>query len=63
MKEFLKGLGRQATGRRGLGNAVTVTIIIAVVMLNIFAYTVTNAFALYFYSPDVDDLSISGSTD
>ena len=63
MKEFLKRLGRRATGRKGIGNTVTVAIIIAVVMLNILAYTVTNAFGLYFYSPDVDDLSISGSTD
>ena len=63
MKEFLKRLGRSATGRKGIGNTVTVAIIIAVVMLNILAYTLTNAFGLYFYSPDVDDLSISGSTD
>lgn len=63
MKEFLKKLGRSATGRKGIGNTVTVVIIIAVVMLNILAYTVTNAFGLYFYSPDVNDLSISGSTD
>ena len=63
MKEFLKKLGRSATGRKGIGNTVTVAIIIAVVMLNILAYTLTNAFGLYFYSPDVDDLSISGSTD
>lgn len=63
MKEFLKNLGRRATGRKGIGNTVTVAIIIAVVMLNILAYTLTNAFGLYFYSPDVDDLTISGSTD
>jgi hypothetical protein len=63
MKEFLKRLGRSATGRRGIGNTVTVAIIIAVVLLNILAYTLTNAFGLYFYSPEVSDLSISGSTD
>lgn len=63
MKEFFKKLGQRVTGRRGIGNTVTVVIILAVVMLNVFAYTVTNAFGLYFYSPDVTDLSISGSTD
>ena len=63
MKEFLKKLGRKVTGRKGIGNTMTVIIIIAVVLVNILAYTVTNAFGLYFYSPDVDDLSISGNTD
>lgn len=63
MKEFLKKLGRGLTGRKGIGNTMTVVIIIAVVLLNILAYTVTGAFGLYFYSPDKDDLSISGNTD
>ena len=63
MKEFLKELGRKVTGRRGIGNTMTVIIIVALVLLNILAYTVTNAFGLYFYSPRVDDLSISGNTD
>ena len=63
MKEFLKKLGRRVTGKKGIGDTVTVAIIIAVVMLNIFAYAITNAFGLYFYSPDVDDLTISGNTD
>ena len=63
MKEFFKTLGRRVTGRKGIGNTMTVVIIIAVVMLNVLAYTVTNAFGLYLYSPTVDDFSISGSTD
>ena len=63
MKEFLKKLGRSATGRKGIGNTVTVAIIIAVVMLNILAYALMNAFGLYVYSPENYDLSISGSTD
>ena len=63
MKEFLKKLGRKLTGRKGIGNTMTVVIIIAVVLLNILAYTVTNAFGLYFYKPEVSDLSISGNTD
>ena len=63
MKEFFKKLGRRLTGRKGIGNTMTVVIIIAVVLINILAYTLTNAFGLYLYSPDVDDLSISGNTD
>ena len=63
MKEFLKKLGRKVTGRKGIGNTMTVVIIIAVVLLNVIAYTVTGAFGIYFYSPAVDDFSISGSTD
>ena len=63
MNEFLKKLGRKVTGRKGIGNTLTVVIIIAVVMLNVLAYTVTNAFGLYLYSPKTYDVSISGSTD
>ena len=63
MKEFFKKLGRKLTGKKGIGNTMTVVIIIAVVMLNVLAYTVTNAFGLYFYSPPKRDFSLSGSTD
>ena len=63
MKEFFKKLGRRLTGRKGIGNTMTVVIIAMVVLINILAYTLTNAFGLYLYSPDVDDLSISGNTD
>ena len=37
MKEFLKKLGRKVTGRKGIGNTLTVVIIIAVIMLNVLA--------------------------
>ena len=63
MKEFLKKIGRAVTGRKGIGNTMTVVIIVAVVLLNILAYTLTNAFEIYFYSPYEEDFSISGSTD
>lgn len=63
MKEFFKKLGRRVTGRKGIGDTLTVVIIIAVVMVNILAYTVTNAFGIYFYSPHEDDFSISESSD
>ena len=63
MKEFFEKLGRKLTGRKGIGGTMTAVIIIAVVMLNILAYTVTNAFNLYLYSPPKRDFSLSGSTD
>ena len=63
MKEFLKKLGRKVTGRKGIGNTLTVVIIIAVIMLNVLAYTVTNSFGLYLYSPKTYDFSLSGNTD
>ena len=63
MNEFFKKLGRKLTGRKGIGSTMTAVIIIAVVMLNVLAYTVTNAFGLYFYSPPKEDFSLSGSTD
>ena len=63
MKEFIQKLGRKLTGRKGIGNTLTVVIVIAVVLLNILAYAITSAFGLYFYTPNVNDLSISGNTD
>ena len=63
MKEFFKKLGRKLTGRKGIGDTMTAVIIIAVVMFNILAYTVTNAFDLYFYSPPKKDFSLSASTE
>ena len=63
MKEFFKKLGRKLTGRKGIGNTMTVAIIIAVVLFNVLAYTVTNAFGLYLYSPPETDLSLSGNSD
>ena len=42
---------------------MTVAIIVAVVMLNILAYTVTSVFGLYLYEKDVEQYTISGNTD
>lgn len=63
MKEFFKKLGQKVTDRKGIGTTMTVVIIIAVVLLNILSYTVTSAFGLYFYKPQLSDLSISGNTE
>ena len=63
MKDFFKKLGRAVTGRKGIGSSMTVAIIIAVVMLNILTYTLTNAFGLYIHTEEKDDLSLSGNTD
>lgn len=63
MKEFFSKLGRKLAGRKGIGNTMTAVIIIAVVLINVIAYTVTSAFGLYLYSPRKTDMSISGNTD
>ena len=63
MKEFFQKLGRRLTGRKGIGGTMTAAIIVAVVMLNVLVYAVTNAFGLYLYSPPKRDFSLSGSTD
>ena len=63
MKEFIQKLGRKLTGRKGIGNTLTVVIVLTVVLLNILAYALTSAFGLYFYTPNITDLSISGNTD
>ena len=63
MKKFFEKVGRAVVGRKGIGNTLTAVIIVAVVMLNILVYTVTNAFGLYAYSKESEDLSISGNTD
>lgn len=63
MKNFFNKIGKSLVGRRGIGNTMTVVIILAVVMLNILAYTVTTAFGLYAYSKDDTPYEISGNTD
>lgn len=63
MKNFFEKLGRAVYGRKGIGTSMTVAIIIAVVMLNIVAHTVTNVFSLYIPYEEKEDLSISGNTD
>lgn len=63
MKEFFQKLGQRLTGRKGIGGTMTAVIIVAVVMLNVLVYSLTNAFGLYLYSPPKRDFSLSGSTD
>ena len=49
---------------RGVSSAsLTAVVIAVVVVLNALMYTLTNLFGLYIYSPEVDDLSLSGNTD
>ena len=63
MNKFFSKIGRAVTGRKGIGNTMTVAIIIAVIMLNILAYTVTSLFGLYAYAEDDEVYQISGNTD
>ena len=63
MNKFFSKIGQAITGRKGIGNTMTVAIIVAVVMLNILAYTVTTVFGLYLYEKDEEQYTISGNTD
>lgn len=63
MNKFFSKIGQAITGRKGIGNTMTVAIIAAVVMLNILAYTVTSVFGLYLYEKDEEQYAISGNTD
>ena len=63
MKKFFSKLGQALVGRKGIGRSMTAAIIIAVVLLNILAYSITNTFSLYAYSKKVEEYKISGNTD
>ncbi len=63
MNNIFEKVGGAITGRRGIGRTLTVSIILAVVLFNILAYTLTSAFNLYIYSEEKEDLSISGKVD
>ncbi len=61
MKKFFKKIGEAIAGRRGIGTTLTVCIIATVVLLNVLAYTLTNAFDLYFYEKYEQDFSLVGA--
>ena len=59
-KDRLKGLVAKDKPAALLSTCI---LIAAVVFLNIIVFTVTGAYGLYIYSPDITDLTISGKTD
>ena len=63
MNKFFNKLGKALVGRKGIGNSMTVAIIIAVILFNVLAYTVTSAFGLYVNSNKTEPYEISGNTD
>ena len=63
MKKFFNKLGQAVAGRKGIGRSMTVAIIIAVILFNMLAYSITNTFGLYAYSKKVEEYKISGNTD
>ena len=63
MEKFLKRLKGVMSPRSVSGVAITALIIAVVVALNATVYALTNAFGLYLYSPQRDDLTISTHTD
>ena len=66
MSNFTKRLGAHFTGNRKLkltSDAMAALIIGVVIVVNVIAFALTQAFSLYLYAPDIADLSLSGSTD
>ena len=63
MKIFLNKVKHAFVGRKGIGRSMTIAIIIAVVLFNILAYSITNTFGLYAYSKKEEPYVISGNTD
>lgn len=66
MSNFTKRLGAHFTGNRKLkltSDAIAALIIGVVIVVNVIAFALTQAFSLYLYKLDVADLSLSGSTD
>ena len=55
--------GNMAAQQRLVPEWLFLAIVAVVLVLNVILYIVTEAFGLYLYSPNYDDLSISGNTD
>lgn len=52
-----------AEGRTLSSVSMTAAIIAMIIMLNVIAYALTSQFSLYLYSPQVDDLSLTGASE
>ena len=63
MSKFKDGLKGLVAKDKPTAVLSTCILIAAVVFLNIIVYTLTGAYGLYIYSPDVTDLTVSGKTD
>lgn len=63
MKNIKDGLKRLFSGDRPYAMLTTAVLIALVVFLNVLIFSLTSAFGLYIYSPDITDLTISGNTD
>ena len=63
MREIFRRLKGAMTPRNVSGAAITALIIAVAVAVNSVIYALTNTFGLYLYSPQYDDLTISGHTD
>ena len=63
MKKIKEKLIAWFRGERLTGSAICALVIGVIIAFNAIVYALTVAFGLYLYSPDVDDLTISGSTD
>ena len=63
MNKFWSKLSSFARGEKMTGSAITALVIGVIIAVNAVVYAITAGFGLYLYSPEVDDLTISGATD
>ena len=66
MSKFKKSLGAYFTGSRRIkltSDAMAALLIGVVIVINVIAFALTQAFSLYLFYPDEADLSLSGNTD
>ena len=63
MNKFLEGIKGLFFKAKPMSVLLTSVLIASVVVTNALVYALTNSLGLYLYSPDIDDLSISGYTD
>lgn len=63
MSKIKAKLAALARGEKLAGSAVTALVIGLVIAFNAVIYALTVAYGLYLYSPETDNLEISGSTD
>ena len=63
MKRFFIKVKDALLGRAGRGTYIIAAVVAIATVLNVIVYMLTTRFGLYLYSPQKDDLSLTGNTD
>ncbi len=63
MKSIRKKIGDTLGSEKLSASAMTALVLAVVAVLNVLLYTLVELFGLYLYSPQSDDLTLSGATD